>query len=112
MRKKVKALAFLELTEKQKSGRKGRYIDYGEKLQMADYLLPESNINLEDQKYIFKLRTRTNKLPSNWGEEVSCEAGCGQFLSNEHILNCPILNEIGSKTIEIQLIDNGNIEEK
>lgn len=112
MRKKVEALAFLELTEKQKSGRKGRYIDYGEKLQMADYLLPESNINLEDQKYIFKLRTRTNKLPSNWGEEVSCETGCGQLLSNEHILNCPILNGTGSKNIEIQLIYNGNIEEK
>ena len=48
VRKKVEALAFLELTEKEKSGRKGRNIDYGEKLQMADYLLPESNINLED----------------------------------------------------------------
>ena len=36
----------------------------------------------------------------------------GQLLSNEHILNCPILNEAGSKNIEIQLIYNGNIEEK
>ena len=36
----------------------------------------------------------------------------GQLLSNEHILNCPILNETGSTNIEIQLIYNGNIEEK
>ena len=87
VRQKVEELAFLELTGRQKTGSKGSQINYGEKFEMADYLMPSSNIKLEDQIDIFKLRSRTNKLPSNWGEEVYCETGCAQFLTNEHILN-------------------------
>ena len=82
VRNKVETLAFSELIEKQKSGSKGQEIEYGEKFKMADYLWPCSNLNLEDQKDIFKLCSRTNKLPSNYGEKVLCETGCGQFLSN------------------------------
>ena len=79
---------------------------------MADYLLPCSNLNLEDQKDIFKLRSRTNKLPSNYGEKVFCETGCGEFLNNSHILNCTILNETQYELKNMNLIYNGNIEEK
>ena len=112
VRQKVEELAFLELTGRQKAGSKGCQINYGEKFEMADYLMPSANIKLEDQIDIFKLRSRTNKLPSNWGEEVYCETGCAQFLTNEHILNCIILNEPNYKVQDINLIYNGNIEEK
>ena len=35
---------------------------------MADYLLPNIILKLEEQGNIFKIRSRTNILPSNWGE--------------------------------------------
>ena len=78
---------------------------------MADYLLPNRQLKLEDQRDIFKLRSRTNKLHSNWGETVLCETSCGQTLNNEHILKCIILKEGDIEQSQLNLIYNGNIKE-
>ena len=79
---------------------------------MAEYLLPESNIKFGDQIDIFELRSRTNKLSSNWGKKISCETGCGQVLRNDHILTCIIFNKPSGENQNINLIYNGNAEEK
>ena len=47
--------AFSYLIEKQSSGSKGKTIKYIS-LRMADYLLPEANISLQDQRDIFSIR--------------------------------------------------------
>ena len=79
---------------------------------MADYLMPNQTLIIEDQIEIFQLRSRRNKLPSNWGEDKPCETGCGLILNNDHILNCFLLNESESEKYDLNLIYNGNIEEK
>ena len=80
--------------------------------KIADYLLPKKFLELEDQREIFRIRSKTNRLPSNWGETVPCETACGQNLNNEHILSCSILNDPKSKDLELNMIYNGNVEEK
>ena len=73
-------MAFLQLIRKQKPGTKRSEIKYGEKLEMADCLVPNKVLELEEQREILKNHSRTNKLPSNWGEETYCETGCSETL--------------------------------
>ena len=112
VRKKTEALAIKELTSKQKPDLKGSLITYEETIQKADYLLPNKILELEDERKIFRIRSKTNRLPSNLGETILCETACGQNLNNEHILNCTILNGHESENLELNMIYNGNVEEK
>ena len=48
IRSKVEKLAFSQLISKQKPGEKGSETKYGEKLGMADYLLPDNILKLEE----------------------------------------------------------------
>ena len=52
VRDKCKEAALKYLLEKQSRGRKGEGIKY-KYLQMADYLMPQSNISITDQREIF-----------------------------------------------------------
>ena len=90
---KVKREAYDYLTKKQKAGRKGQYIKYSEGFTMADYLLPNNLLTVSDQKEIFSLRTRMNDLPNNFGKDERCETECVGKMTNEHILECTILNK-------------------
>ena len=56
VKKKSEKAAFRYLCEKQENGKKGKYIKY-EKLQISDYLLPESKATSEEKNQIFALRT-------------------------------------------------------
>ena len=78
---------------------------------MADYLLPQANISLEDQREIFSIRCRTNPLGANRGIEEYCETRCGQILNNAHIFQCNILNN-NRKDGAMRKILNGYISEK
>ena len=60
VRDKCKEAALKYLLEKQSRGSKGEGIKY-KYLQMADYLMPQSNISIKDQREIFSIRCRTNK---------------------------------------------------
>ena len=93
VRNKVEKQAFSQLISKQKHGTKGGEIKYDEKKEMADFFLPNKIIKLEERRDIFKICSRTNKLPSNWGEHSLCETRCLELLDNEHILKCSIFNE-------------------
>ena len=37
-------------------GRKGKEISYSEKIEMAEYLMPNSELTIEDQQKIFEIR--------------------------------------------------------
>ena len=69
------------LKEKQSDGSKGKTIKYGS-LRMADYLLPEANISLKDQREIFSIRCRINPFGANRGLIEYCETNCGEILNN------------------------------
>ena len=64
---------------------------------MADYLLPQANISLEDQREIFSIRCRTTQ--------------CGKILNNAHIFQRNILNN-NRQDGEMRKILNGYISEK
>ena len=50
-------------------------------------------------------------LPFNYGRKNNCELGCCYEMNNEHLLNCPFLNQ-GNMKIEYNLILNGTNNEK
>ena len=59
---------------------------------MADYLCPNSQLTVEDQKEVFQIRSMTNPLPSNRRDPILCSTGCGLMMENLHIYLCPVLN--------------------
>ena len=65
--------AFYYLLQKKKAGSKGQNLQYTDKLEMAIYLCPNNYLFVENQRQIFKIRSRLNLLPSNRGFVQHCE---------------------------------------
>ena len=76
---------------------------------MADYLCPNSQLSVEDQKDVFQIRSRTNPLPAIRGDPHPC--ACGEVLENDHIFKCDIINS-GKKTNLENLINGSLVEMK
>ena len=76
---------------------------------MADYLCPNSQLTVEDQKEIFQIRSMTNPLPSNRGDAKLCSTGCGSMMENLHIYLCPVLNPENKG--DLNKIINGTLQE-
>ena len=76
----------------EKRGTKGKEIVYT-KLEMQEYLLPNNELNIEDQRMIFALRNKMNTLPANFcrRKENKEKCVCGENEENEHIYNCRLL---------------------
>ena len=66
-------------------------------LTMAEYLLPEANLSIEEQREVFSIRCRSNPLPANRGITEYCTTQCGEILNNSHIFKCNNLNEPGQE---------------
>ena len=79
---------------------------------MTDYLMPQSNISIQDQREIFSIRCRTNKLGANREILEFCETKCGEILDNSHIFKCVKLNEDRKTKFDFEKILNGYIFEK
>ena len=90
--------------------KKGRELPY-DKVQMSDYLLPDSCASLEEKFNIFKLRTEMNDMPYNFGKKQFCIETCQMLLTNKHILTCLHLNPSNS-LIQYNKLLYGNVEEK
>ena len=78
---------------------------------MSDYLLPQANMTIVDQRELFSLRCRTNTLGANRGIIEYCETKCGEILNNSHIFQCIELNIKGQKC-DMEKVLNGFIIEK
>ena len=102
--------AYEYLVNKQINGSKGREIHYS-CMSMADYLLPQAGICLEDQYELFSIRCRTNTMGANRGIVEMCFTQCGEILNNCHIYKCKILNE-NEQDYDIDKVLNDCIEEK
>ena len=110
MKKHIRKVAFKELVDQQQSKQKGKFIKY-ESLQMAEYLLPEANLDISDKIEIFSLRTEMNSNPYNFGKKTSCEIGCPEEQNNQHIFYCSKVNIEENKLI-FEHILNGSTFEK
>ena len=102
--------AFKYLKNKQEKGSKGSGINYT-CLAMADYLCPEANMTLKDQREIFSIRCRTNSLGANRGIIENCETMCGEILDNSHIFQCKKLNT-NTNNLDKENTLNGYLNEK
>ena len=110
VKKQIRKVAFKELVDQQQGKEKGKLIRY-DSLQMADYLLPESNLNTTDKLEIFALRAEMNQNPYNFGLKIFCELGCQQFQNNKHLFYCLKVNK-KENTLLFEHILNGSLKEK
>ena len=78
------------LKELQKKGTKGSLIIY-DSLEVQDDLNPSTNMKIEDQRYLFSLRSEMNILHTNFSRNKKkqpkfCGKECYIKLNNEHIV--------------------------
>ena len=76
---------------------------------MADYLSPNNQLTIDDQKLIFQIRSQSNPLPANRGEPEPCVRGCGEVQNNCHIIQCIRLNPENKG--DYNLLINGTLSE-
>ena len=110
VKKQIRKIAFKDLVDKQQNKEKGKSIRY-DSLKMADYLLPESNLNNKDKLEIFALRAEMNPNPYNFGLKTLCELGCQQFQDNKHLFYCEKVNK-NENVLSFENILNGSLKEK
>ena len=87
---KEKALEYLI----SKRGKKGRDIKY-KSLKMAEYLLPNEQLSVEEKRNIFEIRNRMTNIPSNFttGKNMNMiYCICGEKENMTHIYYCQKLN--------------------
>ena len=80
---KLKPLAFTYLMSRR--GEKGKEIQYKE-IEMAEYLLPNNSLNIENKRTIFSIRNRMVQISANFHHRRKISANVGV----EKILICCI----------------------
>ena len=88
--------AFRYLQKNRQKGTKGAKINY-KTLEIQDYLQPCSNIKIEEQRYLFSLRSEMNKIKANFSKNPNIEPSfciekCMVEMNNEHLVWCDKLN--------------------
>ena len=98
------------LTEKQ--GKKGKDIAYS-RIEMAEYLLPDSKLSTEQKRRLFSIRNMMIDIPDNFSSgDIETFCYCGEREVMSHIYYCKILNEDNSELISYHKIYDGNITEQ
>ena len=85
---KSNELAFKYLMKKR--GTKGKEIEY-RKIQMSQYLLPNTQLEIQDQKKIFEIvRNRMKNISENYSKQIQNEMKCicGEQETMRHIYYC------------------------
>ena len=92
VRKNCTQLAFEYLISKRKS--KGKEIKY-DKIETANYLMPNNHLNNEEKQKIFSIRNRMLNIPANFvsKEKNKNKCICQQIENMEHLYKCKKLNE-------------------
>ena len=75
-----------------KRGKKGIEIKYAS-LGMAEYLLPNDELTISEQRYVFSMRNRTKRINNNFPENTNKSTClCGKIEDMKHIYCCKIYN--------------------
>ena len=88
IKEKIRKHSFEYLKGKQ--AKKGRNITY-KYLEMAEYLQPNCELDIEDRRKMFELRNEMTNIPTNFGKKTMCL--CGEIENLMHIYNCKKWNE-------------------
>ena len=104
---KCEELAFNYLISKRRV--KGKEIIY-KNIQMSQYLLPNSELDIRDQKKIFEIRNKMIDISENFSTKSKIEKKCvcGNLENMEHIYYCKYLNN-SEIEIEYENIYKGNV---
>ena len=106
IRKKCTEFAFKYLISKR--GKKGKEIEY-RNIEMAQYLLPNNQLNIKEQTKIFEMRNKMTNIPSNFTKkETENKCKCGENESMEHIYSCKTLNRKEIET-KYENVYRGNV---
>ena len=91
VRQKCKESAYNYLM--QKRGSKGSEI-FHKRIEMSEYLQPNDEFNIENQRNLFAIRNRMVDIPSNFvtKEKNDSKCLCGEKEDMEHIYYCKYLN--------------------
>ena len=109
IRSKCNELAYRYLIKRK--GSKGKAIEYT-RIQMSEYLQPNSELEIEEQKKIFEMRNKMTDIPANYPgryENEKKQCICEQSEDMEHIYFCMKLN---TTKVEVQYeeIYRGNVK--
>ena len=106
---KVKAEAFKYLLNKVKT--KGSLINYGNSLEMQNYLKPNAVLTFQEQVHIFSYRSEMNELVMKYihGYEWCI---CKEEMNNAHIFQCKLLNNDENPGMKYNQILNGTLHQQ
>ena len=107
IRKKCMELAYKYLMNKR--GSKGKEIKY-DRIQMAQYLLPNDQLEVKEQRKIFEMRNKMTNIPDNFSTKSEMKCICGEIERMEHIYNCKFLDSEKQK-IKYEKIYQGNVND-
>ena len=108
LKQKVTECAFQYLTSQIKN--KGKEIIY-EQIKMAEYLLPNDVLSIEDQKLIFSLRSQSFQIIDEDSKITIENCICSAKLDILHLYACTELNE-DTICVNFDNIYNDKISEK
>ena len=114
MKQKAGTAAINYLNSLQKQKEKGALIIYNS-LQLENPLNSWSNLRIEEQRFIFSVRSEMNPLKSNFkrNNKMEVEFCIKKFrteLDNEHLVWCKFINE--ESDYRYNDILNGNLQDK
>ena len=110
LKERIHENALKYLTEKQV--KKGKEITYS-KIEMAEYLLPDSKLSTEQKRQMFSIRNKMIDISDNFSSsEVQTFCYCGEQETMSHLYYCKLLNDDSSELISYQKIYDGNISEQ
>ena len=84
-------------------------IDYPE-IQMAEYLQPNEELTIEQQRQQFEIRNRMVNIPANCSAKNTTKCICNEIENMRHIYNCKYLNKEEPR-LEYEKLFYGNISE-
>ena len=108
IKRRCNELAFEYLINKRR--KKGKEITYNN-IQMSQYLLPNNQLEIQDQKKIFEMRNRMTIIPENYPSKYKEKSNCicGEKETMEHIYICKELNKTEMK-VKYENIYEGNVK--
>lgn len=110
LKQKTRNNAYKYLIGKKRS--KGKEITYS-RIEMAEYLLPNNNLTIEQKQRLFAVRNKMVEIPSHFSSgdsDILCI--CGDKESLSHIYSCDILNESKKESIPYEKVYSDNVNEQ
>ena len=110
LKQRIRKNAYKYLTEKKRT--KGKEISYS-RIKMAEYLLPENDLTIEQKRRIFAVRNKMVDIPNHFSSSKNNTlCVCGEKETLSHIYDCEILNETKRETLPYEKIYDGNVFEQ